>query len=297
MAKASRAVVTRRVLLAAGGLTLLAKIAPDHLQPSAPPVSEGPVPEGPVPEGAALPPGTGAGALTSARLPTVSTPPATRPHSHGTRPTRSEPTLPRRPGRGDDDDQPMFHVDDGRKGIALTIDDGPNPIYTPQVLRLLEKYQITATFSMIGIEVDAYPGVARDVAAAGHVIANHTWTHPDLATFPPAAVADQLTRATDAIHKATGRTPALFRAPYGAWSPLVLRYCAQAGMTPLAWSVDPRDWSRPGVPSIVANIMHNTRTGSIILEHDGGGNRSQTVAALKIILPRLLSAGYHFHTP
>jgi peptidoglycan/xylan/chitin deacetylase (PgdA/CDA1 family) len=293
MAKASHAVVTRRVLLAAGGLTLLAKIAPDHLQPSGAPVSEGPVSEG-----AALPAGTGAGALTSARLPMVSTSPtAARPHPHRSRPARNEPSGPRRPGREDDEDQPMFHVDDGRKGIALTIDDGPNPIYTPQVLRLLEKYQITATFSMIGIEVDAYRSVARDVAAAGHVIANHTWTHPNLAALPPAAVGDQLNRATDAIHKATGQTPTLFRAPYGAWSPLVLRYCAQAGLTPLDWSVDPRDWSRPGVASIVANIMRNTKTGSIILEHDGGGNRSQTVAALKIVLPRLLAAGYHFRTP
>jgi peptidoglycan/xylan/chitin deacetylase (PgdA/CDA1 family) len=68
-------------------------------------------------------------------------------------------------------------------------------------------------------------------------------------------------------------------------------------MTPLDWSVDPRDWSRPGVAAIVSNIMHNTRTGSIILEHDGGGNRAQTVAALKIVLPRLLDAGYHFTTP
>ena len=68
-------------------------------------------------------------------------------------------------------------------------------------------------------------------------------------------------------------------------------------MTPLAWSVDPRDWSRPGVPAIVGNIMGNTRTGSIILEHDGGGDRSQTVAALTIVLPRLLDAGYHFTVP
>jgi peptidoglycan/xylan/chitin deacetylase (PgdA/CDA1 family) len=89
----------------------------------------------------------------------------------------------------------------------------------------------------------------------------------------------------------------LFRAPYGAWSPAVLRACARAGMTPLAWSVDPRDWSRPGVASIVANIMRNTGTGSIILEHDGGGNRAQTVAALKQVIPRLQAAGYHFTTP
>jgi peptidoglycan-N-acetylglucosamine deacetylase len=156
---------------------------------------------------------------------------------------------------------------------------------------------VTATFSMIGRQVDAYPGVARDVAAAGHVIANHTWSHRDLAGLKPATVADQMNQATDAIHKVTGRVPALFRAPYGAWSPAVLRQCAKTGMTPMDWSVDPRDWARPGVTSIVRNIMHNTKTGSIILEHDGGGNRSETVAALKIVLPRLLAAGYHFRTP
>ena len=191
----------------------------------------------------------------------------------------------------------MVQVDDGPKVIALTIDDGPSPVYTPQILRLLDKYQVTATFSMIGLEVDAFPAMAREVAAAGHMIANHTWSHIDLAYQPPVVIGDQITGATDAIHHVTGRVPALFRAPYGAWSPAVLQYCAQARMTPLDWSVDPRDWSRPGVAANVGNIMRNTRTGSIILEHDGGGNRSQTVAALKIVLPRLLDAGYRFTTP
>jgi peptidoglycan/xylan/chitin deacetylase (PgdA/CDA1 family) len=200
-------------------------------------------------------------------------------------------------GRRGHPDEPMFYIHDGRKRVALTIDDGPSPEYTPQVLRLLEKYRVTATFSMIGLEAAAYPGLVREVAAAGHKIANHTWSHLDLVYLPPAAVADQIGRATGAIHKATGKVPALFRAPYGAWSPVVLRECAQAGMTPLDWSVDPRDWSRPGVAAIVGNIMRNTRTGSIILEHDGGGDRSQTVAALKIVLPRLLDAGYRFATP
>jgi peptidoglycan/xylan/chitin deacetylase (PgdA/CDA1 family) len=191
----------------------------------------------------------------------------------------------------------MSHLDDGPKGIALTIDDGPNSVYTPQILRLLDKYRVTATFSMIGIQVDAYPGMAREVAAAGHMIANHTWHHLDLAALPPVAVADQMNRATEAIHQATGKIPGLFRAPYGAWSPAVLHQCAQTGMRPLDWSVDPRDWARPGVASIVGNIMRNTRTGSIILEHDGGGDRSETVAALNIVLPRLLAAGYRFTTP
>jgi peptidoglycan/xylan/chitin deacetylase (PgdA/CDA1 family) len=191
----------------------------------------------------------------------------------------------------------MYYVEDGPKAIALTIDDGPDKVYTPQVLRLLDKYAVTATFSMIGIQAAAQPAVARDVAAAGHVISNHTWRHWNLAWLWPSAVTDEIDRGTDAIHKATGDAPAMFRAPYGAWSATVLKHCVRSGLTPLAWSVDPRDWSRPGVPAIVDNIMRNTKTGSIILEHDGGGNRSQTVAALKIVIPRLLDAGYHFVTP
>jgi peptidoglycan-N-acetylglucosamine deacetylase len=260
---------TRRAVLVVGGAALLTeywKVSSPHPEATA---QANPVP--------AHPKAAPHSAPARARLARA------RPHRHQSR--RGHP------------EEPVFHIHDGRKRIALTIDDGPSPEYTPQVLRLLEKYRVTATFSMIGLEVHAYPGLVREVAAAGHKIANHTWSHPDLVYLSPAAVADQVSRATGAIHHATGRVPALFRAPYGAWSPAVLRQCAQAGMTPLDWSVDPRDWSRPGVAAIVGNIMRNTRTGSIILEHDGGGNRAQTVAALKIVLPRLLHAGYHFTTP
>ena len=257
--RAARAGMTRRAVLAVGGLTLLAGY------------SEHP-----------------ARRLTDAAQTDAAHPKAGRSR------TGNAPQAARTTHRGD---QPMYHVDDGRKVIALTIDDGPSPVYTPEVLRLLEQYQVTATFSMVGFEVAAHRSVAREVAAAGHMIANHTWSHVDLAVLKPVTVADQINRATSAIHTVTGRVPTLFRAPYGAWSPVVLKHCAQAGMTPLDWSVDPRDWSRPGVTSIVRNIMRNTKTGSIILEHDGGGNRSQTVAALKIVLPRLLAAGYRFTTP
>jgi peptidoglycan-N-acetylglucosamine deacetylase len=194
-------------------------------------------------------------------------------------------------------DKPMFCVDDGPKAIALTIDDGPSAIYTPQVLRLLAKYRVTAMFSMIGTEVNGLPGVARDVADAGHVIANHTWRHLDLGVLSPSAVVSEMDQATEAIHDATGIVPSRFRAPYGAWSRTVFRRCAETGMTPIDWSVDPRDWARPGVSAIVRNIMRTTSSGSIILEHDGGGNRSETVAALGIVIPRLLDAGYHFVTP
>ena len=193
--------------------------------------------------------------------------------------------------------QPLYHLTDGPKVIALTIDDGPSPIYTPQILRLLNTYGVTASFSMVGRSVAAYPGLAREVAAAGHVIVNHTWTHANLTVLAPLAVADQMNRASDTIANATGTRPAMFRAPYGAWSPTVLARCRQMRLMPLDWSVDPRDWARPGVSAIAANIMRNTRTGSIILEHDGGGDRAQTVAALTYALPRLLDQGYRFRTP
>ena len=193
--------------------------------------------------------------------------------------------------------QPVYYVDDGPKVIALTIDDGPSPVYTPQVLRILQKYGVRATFSMVGENVSYYPSVAKDVAEAGHTIINHTWNHANLTSLKASAQLEEITRATDAIHAATGVRPRMFRAPYGAWSQQSLRYCADERLTPLDWSVDPRDWARPGVSEIVGTIMKTTRTGSIILEHDGGGDRSQTVAALKIVIPRLLHEGYHFAIP
>lgn len=192
--------------------------------------------------------------------------------------------------------KPVFFID-GPKTVALTIDDGPSPLYTPQILRVLEQYHVTALFSMVGQNVASYPRIAREVTDAGHAIANHTWSHPDMAALHATAMRDQVTRATDEIHAATGQQPAMFRAPFGAWSPALLDYLAAQGLTPLAWSVDPRDWARPGVNAIVRNILSTTRTGSIILEHDGGGDRAQTVAALKIVLPRLLDAGYRFRLP
>ena len=264
--RAARAGMTRRAVLVVGGVTLLAGYSQDPSRRIAEAARTSAAHPAPVP----------------GRTPTASL-----------SPERSRPVRRRK----DAGDLPMYHIDDGRKVIALTIDDGPSPVYTPQILRLLDQYQVTATFSMVGLQVAAHPGMAREVAAAGHMIVNHTWSHVDLAVLPPVTVGDQINRASATIHTVTGRVPTMFRAPYGAWSPAVLAHCAQTGMTPLDWSVDPRDWSRPGVASIVRNIMRNTKTGSIILEHDGGGNRSQTVAALQIVLPRLLAAGYRFTTP
>ena len=292
-----KATVTRRVLLAAGGLALLGEFAAGKgrgvpvgdraasAKPSGPAASSRP--DRAARAGASADARAAAARSqnerAAARVSAVSpAPDAAHGSGPGYTPTASG--------------QPMYYLDDGPMVIALTIDDGPSPVYTPQILSLLGRYGVVATFSMIGESVAARPAIAREVAAAGHQIVNHTWTHANLTRLAPAAMADQISRASGAIEKATRTTPAMFRAPFGAWSPAVLAQCRRMGLAPLDWSVDPRDWARPGVSAITTNIMRNTRSGSIILEHDGGGNRAQTVAALSYVLPRLLDAGYHFRT-
>jgi peptidoglycan/xylan/chitin deacetylase (PgdA/CDA1 family) len=183
--------------------------------------------------------------------------------------------------------------------IALTVDDGPDAEWTPQILSLLSRHEVKATFCMIGKRAAANPGLVRAVLDGGHHIANHTFTHPaTLAKMPDPQVRDEIGKAMDAITTASGgKRPTLFRSPGGEWSPIILQECVAQGVRPLDWSVDPRDWSRPGVHHIVSTILTNTRPGVIILEHDGGGNREQTVEALTIALPRLIDAGYHFVQP
>jgi peptidoglycan/xylan/chitin deacetylase (PgdA/CDA1 family) len=181
--------------------------------------------------------------------------------------------------------------------IGLTIDDGPHPTWTPLVLKLLQRFDVTATFCVIGRNADAHPQLAAAIVDAGHEVANHTWTHPlPFAKLPVAQVHDEIHRASDLLthlHAA----PTYFRAPGGEWTPDIFAEVKAAGLRPLGWSIDPRDWARPGVPHIVDTILRQTRPGAIILDHDGGGNRQQTIDALTIALPRLIDAGYNFVTP
>jgi peptidoglycan/xylan/chitin deacetylase (PgdA/CDA1 family) len=300
----SRAAMTRRVLLAAGGLVLLGELVAGEGSgaTSHQPRSGGAPRTRVMRDEAGLPhasPNARPVATRQQAEPdrTAAGQPAKSAHADASGGQPSYDAVPRERRPPPANGQPITTIDDGPKVVALTIDDGPSPTYTPQILQLLDSYGITATFSMVGRNVAAYPSLAREVSEAGHVIVNHTWSHANLPLLAPVAQADQMTRATAVIQQATGQKPAMFRAPYGAWSPDVLAQCRQLRLTPLDWSVDPRDWSRPGVSAIVANIMRNTRTGSIILEHDGGGNRSQTVAALTYVLPRLLAEGFRFGTP
>ncbi|MBR7836745.1 polysaccharide deacetylase family protein [Actinospica durhamensis] len=191
---------------------------------------------------------------------------------------------------------PEWYVDDaGPMGIALTMDDGPDPAYTPQVLEVLARYKVKATFNMIGRQVGANLSLVREVSAAGHTVTNHTWDHADLTHYTLAQVLSEMDRCNDALADAN-QHPTIFRAPYGNWSKAVFQACARRELRPVGWSVDPRDWDTAHVDTqqIVQNVLHHTHPHSIILEHDGGGVRANTVAALKIFIPALLERGFHF---
>ncbi|MEU4160732.1 polysaccharide deacetylase family protein [Actinoplanes sp. NPDC026670] len=178
--------------------------------------------------------------------------------------------------------------------IALTIDDGPHPVWTPPILRLLEKYHVPALFCMIGNQVLGHENTAKDVAADGHQIANHTWSHPiDLAQLPPHKMIKEIHRAQDKIYSTTGATPSLFRAPGGAWSDGLAGAVSKSNVIAMDWTNDPRDWAQPGVAHIT-NRMLAARPGQILLCHDGGGDRSQTLASLKTVIPALQAQGLKF---
>ena len=179
----------------------------------------------------------------------------------------------------------------GTASVALTFDDGPGG-NTAQVLDLLKQYGIHATFCIIGRMVGDYsPDLIRRIVAEGHTLCNHTWSHDlNLRTRSDAQIRSELQRTADAIHAIVPGAPIpYFRNPGGNFSPQTIAVAASMGMQSLDWNVDPADWSRPGTQSIINNVLSHTHAGSIVLMHDGGGDRSQTVQALHTILPNLKS--------
>jgi peptidoglycan/xylan/chitin deacetylase (PgdA/CDA1 family) len=201
-------------------------------------------------------------------------------------------------------DRPVFTLTDYRRAVpgpafpsnavALTIDDGPHPTWTPKILSLLEQYHVPALFCLIGNQVLGHEDVARSVVSAGHQVANHTWSHPTaMAHFADDRIRTEIDRAQDKIYSTTGKVPALFRSPGGDWSPALLAASAAARMVALDWSDDPRDWTRPGVQTIIGKMLA-AHPGQILLCHDGGGDRSQTYTALQTVIPALQARGYQF---
>jgi len=180
--------------------------------------------------------------------------------------------------------------------IALSFDDGPNPYYTPLILDILQKYNVKATFFCVGRLVAAYPGLVIKEYDAGHVIGNHSWSHPDMALLSTASIRLQLVSTSNAIQEAIGVRPIYFRPPYGIMSVPVLIQAYHLGLTTVIWNDEARDWQLPGASVIVNRILWLARNGAIILLHDGGGNRSQTVAALPFIIRGLRLRGFQLVT-
>jgi peptidoglycan/xylan/chitin deacetylase (PgdA/CDA1 family) len=185
-----------------------------------------------------------------------------------------------------------------RRVIALTFDDGPW-VQTAQFLDVLERMHVVATFFEIGEHIATYGehgAIERRMLADGDMIGDHTWSHINVAGAGPVA-ASQISMTANAIRQATGGfTPCVFRAPGGAVSPALIAEARSMGFTTIQWNVDPRDWARLGANTIYDNVVANGHSGSIVIQHDGGGNRSETLAALPREIATLRREGYRFVT-
>ena len=189
------------------------------------------------------------------------------------------------------------------KTIALTFDDGPDPHWTPKILAVLARYHAHATFFQIGSKVNQYPEISRQVLAAGNEIGSHTFTHIEAAGTPAWRLDAEMTLTGNAIAAATGRRPELMRPPYSSEPDAVtgpdfaaLRQVAGAGYLIVLADHDTEDWKRPGVKAIVTAARPARGAGAVVMMHDSGGDRAQTVAALETLLPRMQAQGYRFVT-
>ncbi|MER0443708.1 polysaccharide deacetylase family protein [Streptomyces sp. Edi4] len=189
--------------------------------------------------------------------------------------------------------------DAGPHGVNITIDDGPDPTWTPQVLDVLREYGVKATFCMVGTQAKAHPDLVKKVVAAGHRLCDHTVSHDTAMDKKPEAYqSQQILDAEDMITKASGGVrPMYYRAPGGAFTPYSRHLAASRGMRPLGWNVDSKDFERPGTDAIVATVERELPSGPTVLFHDAGGDRAQTLQALRRLLPRLKSQGHTFGFP
>jgi peptidoglycan/xylan/chitin deacetylase (PgdA/CDA1 family) len=181
-----------------------------------------------------------------------------------------------------------------RREVAIGFDDGPSA-ETSAFVSMLEREGARATFFVIGSELSLgdVSLLARELRD-GDVIGDHTFTHPDLVRSGGAA--SQLERTLAAVRALSGYVPCVFRPPYGAYDEAVVRTASSLGLATVLWNVDPSDWARPGASAIVARVLAQVQPGSIIVSHDGGGNRAQTLAAYPAIIHSLRARGYRIVT-
>lgn len=189
---------------------------------------------------------------------------------------------------------------DEDKLVALTFDDGPDEDYTPQILDVLKKYNVKATFFVVGQKVGWHPEVVKREFEEGHEIGNHTFTHINVCHRGYSDILAEINQTQEAIKNVTGKEPKIFRPPYRAINKEMCSIVKDKEMNVILWSnLDPRDWSNPGVGYIANTIITKVTNGNIILLHDYNNQRqstSQTIQALDVFIPALLEKGYKFVT-
>jgi peptidoglycan-N-acetylglucosamine deacetylase len=189
----------------------------------------------------------------------------------------------------------------GSRQLALTYDDGPNEPHTLRLLEVLAKHGVQATFFLIGRHVQQRPDIAREIAHAGHIVGNHTFTHPLLTFKNEREIKEQLSACQAALQDAIGDHSDLFRPPFGGRRPAVLRVARKLGLQPVMWNVTGYDWNAPPAAAIERKVANQIRGGDVILLHDGGhkqmgADRSQTVIATDGLIARYKAEGYEFVT-
>ncbi len=193
------------------------------------------------------------------------------------------------------------HLPRSSKKLALTYDDGPNDPHTLRLMEVLAKHDVRATFFCIGRYAQQKPQIARDLVKAGHVVGNHTYTHPNLALQSQTQVHIQLTTCQNILSDVTGAAPKLFRPPYGGRRPSVLRIAREMGLAPVMWSITCYDWSATSPEQIEKHVKRQLRGGDVILLHDGGHvemgvDRAHSVAATDRLIAKYKAEGYEFVT-
>ena len=185
------------------------------------------------------------------------------------------------------------------KSVALTFDDVPDIRYTEKVLDVLKKYQVQATFFVVGYRAEMYPEIVRRMVKEGHVIGNHTYNHPYLPPMSLAQMAGQITKTQEILNRIVGYKPKLIRPPYGAINEQQLLWAKRNGFLVVNWNVDSLDWKSLKAQEVKANVLPFVRPGSIVLQHAGGGfgeDLSGTIQALPSIIEHVRAKGYQFVT-
>ena len=197
----------------------------------------------------------------------------------------------------------IYRVKTAGKKVALTFDDGPSPVWTPLILDALKKVNVKATFFMIGHHVKEYPDVARRVAAEGHEIGNHSYAHTVLVYYTSEELEEDVKYTELVIKEITGQTTTCFRPPKALITKREKEKIKSIGYKTVLWSLNSKDWVTFDHKYIVKYILHNIRNGDIILFHDSGsvfgregGDRSQTVSAIPLLVEKLRERGFHFVT-